>query len=204
MSLSQLKQLFVVGFLGLTMTACSSGPEVDDASGQEATPVKPEQTAPKAEVKAVVEEVAEAKEAVKVKVEDAGGDDTDILNTPKITLEMRLTELRDAIDGKVVNFAFDQSDIQSEFRDLIKLHADYMSLNKMATVTLEGHCDERGSQEYNLALGERRANAVKNALVAEGVSPSRISVISFGEEKPLDMTSNEEAWAKNRRTEFKY
>ena len=113
-------------------------------------------------------------------------------------------DLYAALQGKVVNFEFDRSEVQSQFYDVVKMNADYMALNDSAMVTVKGYCDERGTREYNLALGERRANAVKNALIAEGVSPSRINVISFGEENPVDPAHNEAAWAKNRRAEFSY
>ena len=69
-------------------------------------------------------------------------------------------------------------------------------------MTIEGHCDERGTDEYNLALGDRRANSAKSFLVDLGISPRRLTTISFGEERPLDPRHNEEAWAKNRRCEF--
>lgn len=116
----------------------------------------------------------------------------------------RLAEIIAAIEGQKVFFEFDRSDVQSANFDLIKLHAEYLSLNTEAKVTIEGHCDERGTREYNLALGERRAMAVKNALISQGISADRVDVISFGEDRPAVADSNEEAWAQNRRAEFKY
>ena len=115
-----------------------------------------------------------------------------------------LAELKAMIDGKVIHFDFDQFDIKSEDYGLIKANADYMTLKSDLTVTVNGYADERGTREYNLALGERRAMAVKNALVAEGVSPSRINVVSFGEDNPAVEGHNEAAWSKNRRAEFQY
>ncbi|HBQ45235.1 MAG TPA: peptidoglycan-associated lipoprotein Pal, partial [Thiomicrospira sp.] len=125
-------------------------------------------------------------------------------NIPTNAAGQTADEILAAIQGKVVLFEFDRSEVQTIFRDLVRLNADYMSLNTEASVTLKGHADERGTQEYNLALGERRGYAVKDALVAEGVSPSRISVISFGEEHPVDPAHTESAWSKNRRVEFSY
>lgn len=115
-----------------------------------------------------------------------------------------LAELKAMIDGKVVHFDFDQYDIKPEDYELIKANADYLTLQPELSVTINGYCDERGTREYNLALGERRAMSVKNALVAEGVSPSRINVVSFGEDNPVDDAHNESAWAKNRRADFDY
>ena len=102
-----------------------------------------------------------------------------------------------------IHFAFDQFTLSEEARAILDQNAQYMKANSSANVVIEGHCDERGSDEYNLALGESRALAARNYLNSLGISGSRISVISYGEEKPLDQAANEEAWAMNRRAEFK-
>ena len=102
-----------------------------------------------------------------------------------------------------IYFEFDKSTLTPMAQDTLMRHAAWLRENPNATVTIEGHADERGTNEYNLALGESRALAAKNYLVSLGVSASRLSVISYGEEKPAAMGSNEEAWAKNRRAEFK-
>lgn len=96
-------------------------------------------------------------------------------------------------------FALDQSDIDAEDRATLQSQAAWLARYPQKRVTIEGHCDERGTREYNLALGERRANATKNALVALGVSAERISTISYGKERPDATGSDEEAYAKNRR-----
>ncbi len=101
-----------------------------------------------------------------------------------------------------VHFEFDQYVLTADARATLKLDAEYLKA-RGARVQIEGHCDERGSDEYNLALGEKRALAVKNYLVSLGVSADRMSIISYGEEIPLVMGSTEEAWAQNRRAEFK-
>jgi len=102
-----------------------------------------------------------------------------------------------------VYFDFDQFTLSAEARKTLADNAKYLKANSGTQVVVEGHCDERGSDEYNLALGESRALAAKNYLVSMGVSAKQLSVISYGEEKPAVMGSNEEAWAKNRRAEFK-
>jgi len=102
-----------------------------------------------------------------------------------------------------IYFEFDQFTLSAEARETLKNNAEYLKMNDGVQVVIEGHCDERGSDEYNLALGESRALAAKDYLVSLGVSASRLSVISYGEEKPAVMGSNESAWAKNRRDEFK-
>jgi peptidoglycan-associated lipoprotein len=102
-----------------------------------------------------------------------------------------------------VHFEFDQFTLTDEARATLNRNAAYLRANDGFKVVIEGHTDERGSDEYNLALGERRASAARQYLVSLGVDGSRLSIISFGEEKPLVDQSNEQAWAQNRRAEFK-
>ena len=102
-----------------------------------------------------------------------------------------------------IYFDFDQFTLSAESRQTLGDNAKYLQANSGVQIVIEGHCDERGSDEYNLALGESRALAAKNYLVSLGISPARLSVISYGEEKPAVMGADEEAWAKNRRAEFK-
>jgi peptidoglycan-associated lipoprotein len=105
---------------------------------------------------------------------------------------------------KTVYFDFDQSSIRSEFIDVLRAHAAYLNSNRSATVLIEGHADERGSREYNIGLGERRANAVKTFLEAEGVSDAQMNTISYGEERPAAMGHDEGSWAENRRAVLVY
>jgi peptidoglycan-associated lipoprotein len=105
----------------------------------------------------------------------------------------------EASAGDRVYFAFDRSDITPEAQQVLARQADWLRRYPNVTVTIEGHCDERGTREYNLALGERRAQAVKNVLVAMGIPASRISTISYGKERPAVVGSTEEAYAQNRR-----
>jgi peptidoglycan-associated lipoprotein len=103
-----------------------------------------------------------------------------------------------ATAGDRVFFAYDQSDISSEGQQILQRQAEWLKRYSQVTVTIEGHCDERGTREYNLALGERRAAAVRNVLVAMGVSPGRIKTISYGKERPIIVGSSEEGYAQNR------
>jgi len=103
---------------------------------------------------------------------------------------------------KDIHFDFDKYDIRPGDADILKDNAALLMQYPKVKIQAEGHCDERGTNEYNLALGERRANSTKKYLISLGVSSDRISTISYGEEKPLDPSSNEEAWAKNRRGHF--
>jgi peptidoglycan-associated lipoprotein len=101
--------------------------------------------------------------------------------------------------GDRVFFGYDQFDLTGEGQGTLNMQADWMKKYPNVNVTIEGHCDERGTREYNLALGEKRANAVKNYLLALGVPASRINTISYGKERPAVMGSNPSAWAQNRR-----
>jgi peptidoglycan-associated lipoprotein len=100
---------------------------------------------------------------------------------------------------KDIYFDFDKYDIRLEDTVILKGNAEILKKYLKVKIQIEGHCDERGTNEYNLALGERRANSTKNYLASLGISQDRISTISYGEEKPLDPGHNEEAWGKNRR-----
>ncbi|MCD6327080.1 peptidoglycan-associated lipoprotein Pal [bacterium] len=101
-----------------------------------------------------------------------------------------------------IRFDFDQANLKPKSREVLNKIAFSMFDYPELTLVIEGHCDERGSNEYNLALGERRARAAKDYLIQMGVEPHRIDAISFGEEKPLDTRHNVAAWAKNRRDTF--
>jgi peptidoglycan-associated lipoprotein len=99
-------------------------------------------------------------------------------------------------------FAFDSSALSTEAQDQLKQNAAWLQSNGSQSVVIQGHCDERGTDEYNVALGERRAVSAKQYLSTLGVSESRLSTVSYGEEKPFDPGHNEEAWSKNRRDHF--
>jgi len=101
-----------------------------------------------------------------------------------------------------VFYDFDSSILSPEAQDQLKNNAAWLSSNPVKSAIIEGHCDSRGTSEYNLALGERRSASAKDYLVKIGVASSRIETVSFGEERPFDLGQNEEAWAKNRRAHF--
>lgn len=105
--------------------------------------------------------------------------------------------------GNMVHFDFDSFEIKEEYRPLLQAKAEILKKFDNVTMVIEGYCDERGTEEYNLALGERRARAAYEFLILLGVGPERLSIVSFGEEDPLDPGHNETAWAKNRRAQFR-
>ena len=104
----------------------------------------------------------------------------------------------------LVHFAFDSASLTDEARERIRAHADYLTANPDIEVTLEGHADERGSREYNLALGERRAKSVRRILLVHGIDSARLEIVSYGEERPLVDADTESAYRKNRRVKLAY
>ncbi len=101
-----------------------------------------------------------------------------------------------------VNFDFDRYDLRPDAREILKGHAAWLKANPQVTIEIEGHCDERGTDEYNLALGAKRADGVKRYLTDLGITPNRLPTVSYGEELPLCREHNEVCWAKNRRARF--
>jgi len=170
-------KLFAVSLLSLAIAGCaSSGGTTDEAATTTNNSVEESQT-----------------QGV------PGSPEVDV-----VTEEQAAMAANPLLDQTVVYFGFDRSEIRPEFKDILNAHAEYLVANPQARVVLEGHCDERGTVEYNLALGERRADTVKRYLVVQGVNPSQLESVSFGEERPAMMGSDESSWAKNRRTEINY
>lgn len=108
-------------------------------------------------------------------------------------------DFKRSVQSDTVHFSVDQYDIDPEARAILDGQATWLARYPQARVTIEGHCDERGTREYNLALGDRRANAAKNYLAAKGIDAARMTTISYGKERPLALGSDEESWAQNRR-----
>jgi peptidoglycan-associated lipoprotein len=104
-----------------------------------------------------------------------------------------------SITSDTIHFDTDKSDIDDQDKQILQSQAQWLAKYPGKRITIEGHCDERGTREYNLALGERRANATKNFLAGLGVDPARMSTMSYGKERPIAMGSDEQSWAQNRR-----
>jgi peptidoglycan-associated lipoprotein len=111
---------------------------------------------------------------------------------------------RERFINQDIFFEFDSSVLSAEAQTILKAKAEWMMRNAHLSIIIEGHCDNRGTTEYNLALGERRAEGVKRFMQDLGVPESRIRTLSFGEERPLDLGNDEAAWAKNRRAHFEF
>jgi peptidoglycan-associated lipoprotein len=111
-------------------------------------------------------------------------------------------QAREEFQNRHIYFAFDRYDLSTEAKATLDRKVAFMNENREARAQIEGHCDERGSSDYNLALGERRANSAKTYMTTAGVNTARLTTISYGEERPIDPGQNEAAWAKNRRAQF--
>jgi peptidoglycan-associated lipoprotein len=172
-----------------------------------------------AEKKAVVkdealqeQQVATAQEAVSATVDDEAARKAKELEDREAALkaqaepdaEARAAAAQKPVDLNLQNiyFDYDKSSIREDAREILKANAGIFTKKSEAGIIIEGHCDERGTAEYNMALGERRAQEAKQYLMNLGINASRMETISYGEERPLDAKSTEEAWAKNRRAQF--
>ena len=117
--------------------------------------------------------------------------------------EVKVIPIEERVKLEMIHFEFDRYHLLPEAKRILTESARMLKMEPEAKVLIEGHCDERGTIEYNLALGEKRARAAQDYLIDLGIDPSRISIISYGKERPLDPRHNEEAWYMNRRDEFK-
>ncbi len=179
----------------LVLAACAPTEVVEDV---EAEPVAVEEHEPDA--REVTERDPAEVEARRLREEaEARGLDPDDPLDAAI-----LADPDSLLDTRRVHFAFDSSEIRDEDMPILEAHADFLAEHRSRRMIIEGHTDERGSREYNLALGERRAEAIKRILMANGVNGRQLEVVSYGEENPLVSASNEEAWAQNRRGELIY
>ena len=173
----QLNKLFAVSILSLAMMGCESTNTMTDEAALENSPEGQEE-----QTQAVTED---------------GSIDV-------VTGEQAVELMDPLLDSKVVYFGYDRAEILPEFKQVLNAHAKYLMANPQASIVFEGHCDERGTVEYNLALGERRANSVKSYLIVQGVSPAQLDSVSFGEERPAAIGSQETNWSKNRRAVINY
>ena len=174
-----MKKILIGLSLAILLAACASKEPMKEAKVEERTPTPTTAVSPTA----TTQGTGTTSTAIK-------GDD---LKNPNSILSKR-----------VIYFDYDQDTVKSEYAALIQAHANYLANNRGRKIRLEGHADERGSREYNMALGQRRADAVRKATSVLGVSNDRMETISFGEDKPKATGHDESAWAQNRRVEIVY
>jgi len=159
--------------------------------------VKPATVKPQNEEETMKGETEEEKDTYKIN--DLAPEDKEKDLSPEEKLKTEINEF----ESEPVYFDYDEWDLKPDARENLRKKAVWLESNSEYSIRISGHCDERGTNEYNLALGERRAEAAKKYLVNLGVPEQRIETISYGEERPADPGNSEEAWAKNRRDEFR-
>ncbi|WP_395341838.1 peptidoglycan-associated lipoprotein Pal [Ningiella sp. W23] len=180
----------LIALPAITLMACSSGPTDEELEAERNRVAAEQQAQADRDAAAAERQQAEAEAAAAAELQRA----RDMLANEKAELELQQT----------VFFDFDRSSIKSEFFPVLRRHAEFLVRNPNQNVVIEGHTDSRGTPEYNIALGERRAKAVETFLQNEGVSGRQIEVVSYGEEKPAVMGSSEYAFAQNRRAVVVY
>lgn len=214
--------MFIVFSVSVFINSCApKKPKVDQAAIMR----EQERAAEEARLKAEEEERRKFDEAMKVEQERRAAEEAKLKAEEEARLkaeeekrieEERLKEEEGEITPQVareaetkavpqlddIHFDFDKSDIRADSREILQKNADWLQNNPDIKIQIEGHCDERGTAEYNLALGERRAMSTKKYLMSLGISADRIYTISYGEELPIDPNHSEDAWAKNRRAHF--
>ncbi|WP_417688109.1 peptidoglycan-associated lipoprotein Pal [Pseudidiomarina sp.] len=174
MNANQLLKSLLIAVPMLTLAACSSSQGADDAASQQTNQQQQQG-------------------------QQGSGVELDAAERTKTPEEIRAEQMETLRQENIVYFAFDDSRVSSEYAQMLSEHAEFLVQNPNVTVTIEGHADERGTPEYNIALGERRAKAVAQYMQNLGVSASQMETVSYGEEKPLVNASTQSAYAKNRR-----
>lgn len=205
MNIKKIAKITTVSMLVASMAACSTfrGPrpiDPNDDSQFENLPPAPAVES----IRGISESAPEAPETGSANLDNPIQGNVVADSSTVINADGSAGSMADLLKVRVYYFGTNLSDITAIAYGSLNAHAGYLSKNPNLRVQLSGHTDERGTREYNLALGERRANAVARYLVTNGVNPSQISVVSYGKEKPVDDGSNEEAWSKNRRVELDY
>ena len=180
MQLNKILKGLLIAVPVMTLAACSSSSDIDEGAANQSNQPAVEQTTSNDTV-----EVATI--------------------SPEERAEEQLRQKYEALrQEQVIYFDFDKTTIESKYADLLRAHADFLVKNPSVKVLIEGHADERGTPEYNIALGENRGQSVEKYLLSLGVSASQMSVVSYGEEKPMVKSRTESAFAKNRRAVLVY
>ena len=181
------KRIILLLVLGIFITACETTPEQDTG---------PEVVDKSDSAEMTGDDAADGGADSEVQTFGTGDDQTGTLQ--------QLEDPDSLLSVRIIYFEYDSSNVLPQFEEIIRAHAGFLQASPEVTTTLEGHADERGSREYNLALGERRAQAVKKQLVVLGAAPEQVRTVSYGEERPADPGHDEQAWSVNRRVEFVY
>lgn len=194
---TQIKPWLLAGFLALFISACATtqeevledGPPADDQTQMDSGVIQDDGTG--------------GADATGLDGSDDGGATAIADDGPMNAVEM-LERTEGALASRIIYFEFDSAKLTSESIEILETHGNFIAGNGEVTVRLEGHADERGSREYNIALGDRRAQSVRRVLLFQGASTDQLETVSYGEEQPAVSGHDEEAWARNRRVELIY
>jgi peptidoglycan-associated lipoprotein len=198
MEVGNLSKIIASSVLVAFLAACSSTGETTDANSS----TQAAQVAAEAAALAVTQALEDAQmQAAADAAQQAANEAAAVVES--LAQQQQAQDAAQAL-AHVIYFDFDLSTIKAEFRTALNGHAAYLSQNPSARIVLEGHADERGTREYNIALGERRGNAVSRYLVVQGVSVEAIEVVSFGEERPVNAGQDSASLSENRRVEIRY
>jgi peptidoglycan-associated lipoprotein len=182
------------------LAACSSTGETTDARASAQAAQVAVETASLAQTQADAQALKDAQALADAEAAQQAADNA----VAQVAAQKQQAQKAAQALAHIIYFDFDQSTIKPEFRTALNSHAAYLRQNLSARIVLEGHADERGTREYNIALGERRGNAVSRYLVVQGVSIEAIEVVSFGEERPVNSGSESASLSENRRVEVRY
>lgn len=191
-----LYRLLIAGLLTIFITACATTQEemtVEDGAPPEDSQVD----------MTVVDDSGSGADATGLDDSDTAGT-TVIADEMPMTASEKLAESEGALSDRTIYFEFDSAKLSDESLAVLETHGNFVAGNGEVSVRLEGHSDERGSREYNIALGDRRAQSVRRVLLFQGASVDQIDTVSYGEERPVMSGHDEDAWAKNRRVELIY
>lgn len=200
MQVVNLSKIIASSVLVAFLAACSSTGETTDASASAQAAQVAVEAASLAQTQADAQALKDAQALADAEAAQQAADNA----AAQVAAQKQQAQKAAEALAHVIYFDFDQSTIKAEFRTALNGHAAYLSQNPSAKIVLEGHADERGTREYNIALGERRGNAVSRYLVVQGVSIEAIEVVSFGEERPVNSGSDSASLAENRRVEVRY
>jgi peptidoglycan-associated lipoprotein len=195
-----LSKIIASSVLVAFLAACSSTGETTDASASAQAAQVAVEAASLAQTQADAQALKDAQALADAEAAQQAADNA----AAQVAAQKQQAQEAAQALAHVIYFDFDQSTIKPEFRSALNGHAAYLSQNPSAKIVLEGHADERGTREYNIALGERRGNAVSRYLVVQGVSIEAIEVVSFGEERPVNSGSDSASLSENRRVEVRY
>ena len=192
MAKSKLLKIAALTFAVFLVGCSSTGSTQDGTSSTEETGTEE-----------VATDSTDGSETGEIVVDGDTDGETIVVETTGESDSMEMMEVKRPM-ANVLYFDFDKANVKAQFRNVLDKHGDYLAANPDRKVILEGHADERGTREYNLALGERRAYAVSAYLKLKGVGSDQIEIVSFGEEKPVDLGKTMEAYSQNRRVEIQY